>query len=123
MNKKEGLGRRGEDLVCKYLIDNGHTILERNWRSGHLEIDIISLDKVGIHFVEVKSRVAPLQAAPEENVDRVKQRRVTKAAGRYLGHYFADEEIEALLDVAAVTFDGSKVYLDYFEGAYTPTYL
>ena len=29
MNKKEELGRKGEEIVCKYLIDNGHTILER----------------------------------------------------------------------------------------------
>ena len=36
-------GRTGEDAACRYLTEQGHTILERNWRSGHLEIDIISL--------------------------------------------------------------------------------
>ena len=90
MNKKEELGRKGEEIVCKYLIDNGHTILERNWRCGHLEIDIISINKIGIHFVEVKSRVAPMQV---------------------------------LMDVAAVSFEGGRTCLDYFEGAYVPTYL
>ena len=58
------LGRRGEDIACKYLLDHGHTVVDRNWRSGHLEIDIVTVDPAGLHFVEVKSRVAPVQAAP-----------------------------------------------------------
>lgn len=52
MKGKNALGRHGEDETCQYLIDHGHTILERNWRYGHLEIDIISLAGDGIHFVE-----------------------------------------------------------------------
>ena len=38
------LGKWGEQMVTKYLEDNGYTILERNYRKGHLEIDIIALD-------------------------------------------------------------------------------
>ena len=55
MIETDKIGRRGEDIVCDYLVDRGHTILERNWRWGHLEIDIISINNIGIHFVEVKS--------------------------------------------------------------------
>ena len=70
------LGRRGEDIACKYLLDRGHTVVDRNWRSGHLEIDVVTVDPAGLHFVEVKSRVAPATAAPEENVGYLKQRRI-----------------------------------------------
>ena len=49
-NYKRDLGQRGEDIACDYLRRIGHTILERNWRSGHLEIDIISISKNGIHY-------------------------------------------------------------------------
>ena len=66
MNGKGKLGKAGEEEVCKWLISKGHTILERNWRAGKQEIDIISLDRDGIHFVEVKSRTAPVQGEPEE---------------------------------------------------------
>ena len=38
------LGKLGEQMATKYLEDNGYTILERNYRKGHLEIDIIALD-------------------------------------------------------------------------------
>ena len=44
-------GRRGEDEACRYLRDRGHEIIRRNWRCGHLEIDIISLDPEGLHIV------------------------------------------------------------------------
>ena len=58
--EKSQIGRHGEDLVCRFLMESGHCILERNFRSGHLEIDIITLDRNGIHFVEVKTRRAPV---------------------------------------------------------------
>ena len=38
------LGRRGEDVACEFLEELGHQIVRRNYRSGHLEIDIISTD-------------------------------------------------------------------------------
>ena len=53
---RRDLGRLGEDIACDLLRKMGHTILERNYRNGHLEIDIISIDADGIHFVEVKTR-------------------------------------------------------------------
>lgn len=123
MNTRGEIGKRGEDAVCSYLLSKGHTILEKNWRYRHFEIDIISLDKVGIHFVEVKSRVAPTQAEPQESVNEVKRRRITKAARAYIEQRFQREEPEVWLDVAAVTFEGGNIDLDYFEGAYVPIYL
>ena len=46
-NYRRELGNLGEELACEYLQRHGHTLLKRNWRSGHLEIDIITLDKDG----------------------------------------------------------------------------
>ena len=72
-NYRRDIGRKGEDIACAFLEGLGHTILERNWRSGHLEVDIISLGQDGIHFVEVKTRRRNIQAPPQDNVDRTKQ--------------------------------------------------
>ena len=77
---RQKLGQAGEYVACRYLEGMGHTILERNWRSGHLEIDIISTDADGIHFVEVKARRENIQAPPQENVGLAKQRRIASAA-------------------------------------------
>ena len=69
---RQKLGKSGEDIACRYLEGLGHTILERNWRGGHLEIDIISVDPDGIHFVEVKARQKSIQAPPQDNVGAAK---------------------------------------------------
>ena len=117
------LGRRGEDIACKYRLDRGHTVVDRNWRSGHLEIDIVTVDPAGLHFVEVKSRVAPAPAAPEENVGYLKQRRIVAAAKRYLhsgekmSHF---GQMEVFFDVFSVIFEGEKVEVTYFPQAYIP---
>ena len=124
MNGKGKLGKAGEDEGCRYLISRGHTILERNWRAGKLEIDIISLSSGGIHFVEVKSRTVPVQGEPEEAVNAVKQRNIVKAARRYMstGGCGLSDSLEIWFDVAAVTFDGGDIRINYFPGAFVPIY-
>jgi putative endonuclease len=124
-NYKRDLGRLGEDLACRHLETLGHRILARNWRNGHLEIDIISLNKDGIHFVEVKTRRESIQAPPQESVDRKKQMRITKAAAAFLksgkGQAFGGRE--CLFDIVAVTFIEDQVRIEYFPQAYIPIYL
>ena len=131
--KKEGkptarmlLGRRGEDVACEFLEELGHQIVRRNYRSGHLEIDIISTDRNGVHFVEVKSRVAPVAAAPEENVTPLKQKKIANAALRYLNNS-KDPGItggmDVSFDIVAVTFDGGNTNVDWFPNAFIPIYL
>ena len=131
--KKEGkptarmlLGRRGEDVACEFLEELGHQIVRRNYRSGHLEIDIISTDGNGVHFVEVKSRVAPVAAAPEENVTPLKQKKIANAALRYLNNS-KDPGISGGMDVSfdivAITFDGGNTNVDWFPNAFIPIYL
>ena len=116
-------GRKGEDAACAYLESQGHRILERNWRSGHLEIDIISESPEAIHFVEVKSRVAPVQAGPEENVGYRKQKRLAAAARAYL-HSAENKPLlvqkEVFFDVFSVIFEGEKVETKYYPQAYIP---
>ena len=121
-NYRQSLGRLSEDMACSFLESKGHTILERNWRSGHLEVDIISFDEEGIHFVEVKTRRQSIQAPPQDNVDRKKQTRITKAALSFLksakGLPFGNHE--CFFDVVAVTFIGDTASLEWFPQAYIP---
>lgn len=126
MTPRMELGRRGEDVACEFLTGKGHTIVQRNFRACHLEIDIISLDRNGVHFVEVKSRVAPVAVSPEENVTVSKQKKVADAALRYL-HTSKDKrlsaDLEVSFDVVAVTFDGGGEIVEWFPNAYYPMYL
>lgn len=122
---RRDLGQQGEDLACDLLRSMGHTILERNYRNGHLEIDIVSLDADGIHFVEVKTRRDNIQAPPQYSVDRSKQSRITKAA---LGFLHSRKGIplnsyECHFDVVAVTFANGTHSIEWFPQAYIPIYV
>ena len=50
------LGHWGEDLAAEYLQDKGYIILERDWKSGHRDLDIIALDGDTVVFVEVSRK-------------------------------------------------------------------
>lgn len=121
---RRNLGRKGEDIACRFLESKGHTILERNWRYGHLEIDIISFDAEGIHFVEVKTRRKSIQAPPQDNVDVAKQRKIARAAQAFLRSSggMLMKNAECCFDVVAVTFSGEEAATEYIENAYIPIY-
>ena len=123
-NYRGELGRKGEDIACRLLEGMGHTILERNWRSGHLEIDIISFSVDGIHFVEVKTRRENVQAPPQESVDWKKQKRIVSAAQSFLrsGRGKPYGSHECIFEVVAVTFCGEEYITEWMPQAYIPLY-
>ena len=122
---RQKLGKRGEDEACRYLESIGHTILERNWRVGHLEIDIISVNNDGIHFVEVKARQKSVQAPPQDNVGAIKQKRIVKAALRYLNtkNGLPGRNMDCFFDVVAVTYNDNGMQLEWIPNAYIPLYI
>ena len=50
------LGQWGENLATEYLRSKGYVIIDRDWRSGHRDLDIIAEDGDVVVFVEVKTR-------------------------------------------------------------------
>ena len=119
---RKAVGNLGEEVACKYLKGLGHRILDRNWRHSHLEVDIISLDSKGLHFVEVKSRVAPVSADPLENVTPLKKRRLVYAAQAYLNERCCGD-LEVTFDVITVVFDGGKTQIEYYNQAFIPIFI
>ncbi len=115
------LGKFGEDEVAAFLIGRGHTVLERNWRSGHLEIDLITEAADGIHFVEVKSRKTGEDILPEESIGSTKIKRIAAAAGRYLKMKNIEEECH--FDAASVVFNGFGADVRYIPDAYIPMFV
>ena len=124
---KPTVGRKGEEEACGYLSRNGHRILARNWRGGHLELDIVTLLGSELHIVEVKSRTAPVMAAPERNVGPEKQRRLVAAANAFL---HSDDrrqlpaDLEVRFDIVSVTFYGTgrDFDIEYYPNAFIPLY-
>ncbi|HWI90472.1 MAG TPA: YraN family protein [Flavisolibacter sp.] len=77
-------GKLGEQLAEDFLINKGYTILHRNWRHSHYEIDIVALKDDLPHFVEVKTRSSKQYGEPEESVNKKKVRFLLQAADEFL---------------------------------------
>ncbi len=116
------LGQTGEEIACDFLLSQGHQILERNWRSGHLELDIISEASDGLHFVEVKARTAPVTSTLTDQVNRVKQKRISAAALQYLNKKQMLGQ-EVFFDIVSVLFDRQETVVRYFPQAWIPMYI
>ena len=79
------LGKWGEDLAVAFLQRQGYTIIERDWKSGRRDIDIIAKDETGtIVFVEVKTRRNRLFGEPEEAIDYRKMQSLQQAINHYI---------------------------------------
>ncbi len=118
MAKHNELGQQGEDFAAQYLAQKGYTILDRNWRHGRAEIDIVAMDNATLVFGEVKTRSNDLFERPESAVDEKKRRLLARAAVAYMrkiGHEWA-----VRFDILAVILRGGVFYVDHFEDAFFP---
>ncbi len=97
------LGRDGEDLATQHLLDVGMTVLERNWRCRHGELDIVAKDHDGaLVFCEVKARSSTLFGEPAEAVGPVKARRIRGLALRWLDEHPEARGAQLRFDVVSV---------------------
>ena len=80
------IGRWGEDVAYNYLCEQGYIILERDWHSGHRDIDIIARKNGYVIFVEVKTRCNTDLSTPEQAVDWKKRRNLRAAIKHYINY-------------------------------------
>lgn len=81
---KKATGCLGEGIAAAWLPAKGFEILERNWRSGRYEIDIVASRQGKLHFIEVKTRRNDRYGLPEAQVGLRKLRNMVEAGTRYL---------------------------------------
>jgi putative endonuclease len=94
-------GKAGEDKACLFLRELGYEILERNYRSGRGEIDIIAKFDNCICFVEVKYRKHNKFGYPEVFVTDKKMKMIMQTAEAYVVDY--DWYGRIRFDVIAIT--------------------
>ena len=87
------LGKWGEDLATAYLEQKGYTIVERDWKSGRRDIDIIAIDGNTVVFVEVKTRKSSVFGEPEEAIDFHKLQNLQQAIDHYVKYKHIQQPI------------------------------
>ena len=105
MESNRDTGANGEQLATDYLQELGFTILDRNWRHHHLEVDIIAFKEELLHIIEVKTRHTLRFGRPEESITRDKMTFLKNAAEAYQYQHPYWKYVQ--FDVIAITIIGN----------------
>ncbi|MGH8193156.1 MAG: YraN family protein [Woeseiaceae bacterium] len=114
-------GDPAEQLALEHLQARGLKLVARNFRCRLGEIDLIMLDGPCLIFVEVRFRKSSHFASALESVDRRKQRKLTRAAGFFLGRHREYRNHAVRFDV--VGLDGpsrDRYQLQWVRDAFRP---
>ena len=112
------VGRRGEEIAAEWLVKRGFRVLERNWRSGHKEVDLVVESERAVHIVEVKTLTPPVLTLPAEKVDARKQARLVAAARRLIAERHIEREVQ--FDIIAVVLGDDQPRVEYIPEAFYP---
>lgn len=117
-DRKE-FGAEIEKLAARYLESEGYEILERNFRVGHKEIDIIAKDSKAVVFVEVKAARQLSFGHPLFRVTKKQKLNIIMAAQKYIADNMF-EGYEFRLDVICYyPKEGGGYTLEHVVGAFT----
>jgi putative endonuclease len=83
-DRRQQLGRDGEDAAVRALESAGLVVLERRFRCRAGEIDVVARDGETVVFVEVKARAADGFGSPAEAVHARKRARMARVAAFWL---------------------------------------
>lgn len=108
--------------MADHLARAGLEIIDRNVELGGGEIDLVARserDEPTIVFIEVRSREHDDLGDPLETIDRIKQRKVIRAATAWLLEHDLWEKIAVRFDVVGVTAPGSgRPHMAWIENAF-----
>ena len=99
------LGDRGEQVVVDYLVESGHEIVARNYKTKLFEVDIISRKNEMFYFTEVKYRSGRDFGGALDFIDKKKQQKMHLAVEGFMATHPEYADFRPTLAVAAVDKD------------------
>ncbi len=114
MYNKRIKGSFYEEKAVNFLKDKGYIILEQNFYSHHLEIDIIARDMDYLVFIEVKYRKDDKKGSPLESITFRKRKNIIKAAKQYIQRYYYGKDINIRFDVISMCGEEMTLIKDAF---------
>ena len=111
-------GNAGEDKASKYLVENGYSIITRNFRTKGGEVDIIAGKDNVVVFVEVKSLPNGTSELLQTELNRRKLQRIVKSSKCFLLKHRQYSNSYVRYDVIVIDMPGyPDVY--HIENAFT----
>ncbi len=123
-SKSQQLGKVGEDLASRYLVQNGYTIVEENHTRRWGEIDTIAKKGDTLYFVEVKSvSRSDLERPdweaegirPEENFHATKASRFSRTVQTYLMNHPEAGKWQVALIVVYLDMEHKKARIKMYD--------
>jgi len=112
------LGQLGERIAERWLVKQGWTIINRRFRNGRRDIDLVAERSSTIAFVEVKARKGDEFGDPVEAVHHRKQRELTRSAQIWIDRHGRVGETYQF-DVVGVLMAGERVLVKHVPNAFS----
>jgi putative endonuclease len=112
------LGEEGERIAEAWLVQRGWRILDRRFRSGHRDLDLVAERSGVVAFVEVKARRGKSFGHPVEAVNWRKQRELTRSATVWMARFGGTIQLFRF-DVVGVLMDESGTRIRHVENAFS----
>lgn len=115
--QSQELGEAGERIAEAWLAQQGWRILDRRFRSGHRDLDLVAEREGLVAFVEVKARRGKEFGDPVEAVNWRKQRELSRSAAVWMARFGRPEQMFRF-DVVGVLMDGEHARVRHVENAF-----
>lgn len=116
MAEHNELGKLGEQIAVDFLLENGYTILDRNWRYLKAEIDILAVRENTLAVVEVKTRSNIDYGLPQDFVNSKKIQLLVRAVNSYISDREIDYELR--FDIIAIHKTLESTVIEHLEDAF-----
>lgn len=115
---RQAFGELGERIAERWLRRDGWLIVNRRFRNGRRDIDLVAERDGTVAFVEVKARKGDKFGGPVAAVSWRKQKELAKSA-----HVWIDRHGQPLqtyrFDVVGILVTGERVRVRHVPGAFT----
>ena len=110
------LGKIGEELALKFLVENGYVVVAQNYYYKKAEIDIIAQKNEVLAVVEVKTRSTNYFGNPQDFVTPKKIKLLTMAVDHYVIKNNLDVDVR--FDIIAITKEQEGFKIEHLEDAF-----
>lgn len=114
---RQAFGELGERIAERWLSRQGWRVVQRRFRNGHRDIDLVVERDGTIAFVEVKARKGADFGGPVRAVDHRKRRALEKSAMVWIDRHGREAE-SYRFDVVGVLLNGASVRVCHVENAF-----
>ena len=114
---RQAFGELGERVAARWMERQGWRVVQRRFRNGRRDIDLVMERDGTVAFVEVKARRGDSFGTPVEAVNWRKQKELAKSAHVWIDRHGRPEE-DYRFDVVGVLVEGTRVRIRHVTDAF-----